>query len=98
MRPAALVISRCDKVSVRWSQRHEHPKDDDADQRHQDEIAEGFHRCLCKARAIVFASLPGLITLLVALASVRDLLFCAKHLFVAATDGKRPQPLTAGAS
>src|SRR5262249_28905013 len=43
-----------------------------------------------KARAIVFAPLPGLITLLVALASVRDLLFCAKDLFVAANDGKGP--------
>jgi hypothetical protein len=39
---------------------------------------------LRKARAIVFAPLPGLIALLVALAPVRDLLFCAKHLFVPA--------------
>jgi len=39
---------------------------------------------LRKTRAIVFAPLPGLIALLVALAPVRDLLFCAKLLFVAA--------------
>ena len=52
---------------------------------------------LRKARAIVFAPLPGFFTLLVALAPVRDLLFCAKHLFIAAkivfvqkNDGKMP--------
>ena len=39
---------------------------------------------LRKERAIVFAPLPGLIALLVALAPVRDLLFCAKYLFVEA--------------
>jgi len=37
-----------------------------------------------KRETIVFAPLPGLIALLVALAPVRDLLFCAKHLFVGA--------------
>src|SRR5215510_67095 len=35
---------------------------------------------------------------LVASPHVRDLLLSAKHLFIAAIDGKRPQSLTAGAS
>jgi len=33
------------RLRIRRPQRHEYPEDDDADQRHQDEIAEGFHRC-----------------------------------------------------
>jgi hypothetical protein len=35
---------------------------------------------------------------LVALPTSGDLFICAKDLFIAAIDGKRPQPLTAGAS
>jgi len=45
-----------------------------------------------------FRAVAGFNRSLVALAPVRDLLFCAKHLFVAAMDVKRPQPLKAGAS
>jgi hypothetical protein len=45
MRIAAMDFSRCEKVSMRRPQRHEDPEDDDADRRHQDQIAEGFHWC-----------------------------------------------------
>ena len=60
-------------ASVCWPQRHEDPEDDDADDRHQDQIAEGFHRCgqffhgveriFAKREPLFFAPLPGLITL-----------------------------------
>jgi hypothetical protein len=63
MRPAALVISHCDKVSVRWSQRHEYPEDDNADHCHQDNVAVSFHyQCLLYIEALMaMPAMPSMV-------------------------------------
>jgi len=42
------------RLRLRRSQRHEHPKDDDADRRHQNYVAVSFHyQCLLYIEALI---------------------------------------------
>jgi len=54
MRAAAVDFSRCEKVRRRWSQRHEHPENDNADCCHQNDVAVSLHyQCLLYIEALM---------------------------------------------
>src|SRR5262249_16001332 len=51
---ASHIIHPVGTLGARWPQRHEHPEDDNADCRHQNEVAVRFHyQCLLYIEALM---------------------------------------------
>ena len=61
MRAAALIFPHHNEVSIRWPQGHEDPEDDNADYRHQNDVAVSFHCPMSPIHRGVIPAMPRMV-------------------------------------